>query len=97
MSSEVWSKGSFHLAADDHDQDRKMKKVTTHEVIKKQTNTKEIHEVMTIFKIWHMGVIRCAHRIAYYNYLQTTADGCVSKIQIKTPKKLKPKQIPVLK
>lgn len=55
MSSEVWSNGSFHLAADDHDQDRKMKKVTTHEVIKKkkkkQTNTKEIHEVMTTFKI----------------------------------------------
>lgn len=38
---------------------------------------------MTTFKIWHMGVIRCAHRTAYY-YFKTTADGCVSMIQLNT-------------
>ena len=56
------AKGLFHLAADDHDHDRKYDKddkTTTHEVMggkkkkkkKKRLNTEEIHEVMTGFKI----------------------------------------------
>lgn len=40
MSSEVWSKGSFHLAADDHDHNRKMEKTITHEVKTKQNKKK---------------------------------------------------------
>lgn len=41
-------------------------KITTYEVIKNiYTNTtkKEIHEVMTTFKVQHMGVIGCTYRI----------------------------------